>query len=632
MSSVLSRFVSRSEFESYEDFKENFKIIVPENFNFAFDVVDAYARESPEKKALVWCNDHGEEKIITFSALKRLSDQAANLFSRYGLQKGDTVMLTLKSRWEFWVCMVGLNKIGAISIPSTHMLKEKDIVYRIKKANIKMIICIGENGVPGEVDGAHQALGNIHLVKALVGSPDLKREGWINFDAELERSSPEFERPVGEEATRNDDILLGYFTSGTTGYPKMVRHDQTYPLGHILTARYWQNVGDDGLHYTVADTGWAKCAWGKIFGQWIAGSAVFVYDYDRFDAGTMMDKMVHYGVTTFCAPPTIFRFMIKSDMSRYDFSTLKYLVTAGEPLNPSVYEKLLVNTGLKLMEGFGQTETVVCIANFPWMEPKPGSMGKPAPGYDIVLVGKDNKICEVGEEGEIVIRTDKGKPIGLFVDYHLDPEKVKNTWHDDFYHTGDTAWMDEDGYLWFVGRTDDMIKSSGYRVGPFEVESALMSHPAVMEVAITGVPDPIRGQVVKATVVLTKGHTPSEELKKELQDHVKRVTAPYKYPRIIDFVEELPKTISGKIRRVEIREKDKPYPVINSLECKACERCVLACPVEVLKMGRDLNERGYNYAVYTGDGCIGCGACYYTCPEPLAIEVHIPKKEKAEES
>ena len=307
-------------------------------------------------------------------------------------------------------------------------------------------------------------------------------------------------------------------------------------------------------------------------------------------------------------------------------------MTAGEPLNPTVYEKFLETTGLRLMEGFGQTETVVCIANYPWMTPKPGSMGKPAPGFDIVLVDKNDKVCEAGEEGEIVIRTDKGKPVGLFTDYHLDPDKTRNTWHDDYYHTGDTAWMDEDGCFWFIGRTDDMIKSSGYRVGPFEVESALMSHPAVLEVAITGVPDAIRGQVVKATVVLTQGYAPSEELKKELQDHVKKVTAPYKYPRIIEFVEELPKTISGKIRRVEIRDKDKPYPVINSLECKACERCLEACPVEVLKMGEELNDRGYLYAVYTGDGCIGCGACYYTCPEPLAIEVHIPQKEKGEEN
>jgi acetyl-CoA synthetase len=630
MTSLLQRFVSQTDFQSYEEFKEKFRIIVPENFNFAFDVVDAYATLDPKKRALVWCNDYGEEKIITFGELKTLSDKAANLFRKCGVSKGDTVMLTLKSRWEFWVCMVGLNKIGAISIPSTHMLKAKDFVYRIKKADLKMIVCIGENGVPAEVDAAHSEVGNISLAKALVGAKDLKRDGWINFDAELEEASTDFRRPEGSEATRNEDFILAYFTSGTTGYPKMVKHDQTYPLGHILTAKYWQNVGDDGLHYTVADTGWAKCAWGKIYGQWLAGSAVFVYDYDRFDAGKMMDEMGKYGVTTFCAPPTIFRFMIKSDMSRYDFSKLNYAVTAGEPLNPTVYERFLETTGLKLMEGFGQTETVVCIANYLWMTPKPGSMGKPAPGFDIVLVDKNDKECEVGEEGEIVIKTDKGKPVGLFTDYHLDPDKTRNTWHDDYYHTGDTAWKDEDGFFWFVGRTDDMIKSSGYRVGPFEVESALMSHPAVLEVAITGVPDPVRGQVVKATVVLTKGHTSSEELKKELQDHVKKVTAPYKYPRIIEFVDELPKTISGKIRRVEIRDKDKPYPVINQVECKACERCIEACSSNVLKMGDAFNERGYRYAVYTGDGCIGCSACYLTCPEPLAIEVHIPKKEKAE--
>lgn len=630
MSSLLHRFVSRVDFQSYEDFKENFRIIVPESFNFAYDVVDVYAQQDPQKRALVWCNDHGEEKVITFGEMKLLSDKAANLFKAYGIHKGDTVMLTLKSRWEFWVCMVGLNKIGAISIPSTHMLKSKDFVYRIKKADLKMIVCIAENGVPDEIDAAQRELGGVPLVKALVGSRSLVRDGWINFDAELEEASPEFVRPSGEEATRNGDVLLAYFTSGTTGYPKMVRHDQTYPLGHIITAKYWQNVEDDGLHYTVADTGWAKCAWGKIYGQWIAGSAVFVYDYDRFDAGRMMAEMGRHGVTTFCAPPTIFRFMIKSDMSRYDFSRLKYAVTAGEPLNPSVYERFLETTGLRLMEGFGQTETVVCIANFPWMRPKPGSMGKPAPGFDIVLVDRDDEVCEVGEEGEVVIRTDKGKPVGLFLDYHLDPDKTRNTWHDDYYHTGDTAWKDEDGYFWFVGRTDDMIKTSGYRVGPFEVESALMSHPAVLEVAITGVPDPIRGQVVKATVVLTGGFSPSEELKRELQEHVKMVTAPYKYPRIVEFVDELPKTISGKIRRVEIREKDKPYPVINALECKACERCVEACPVNALRLSEDLNRRGYRYVTYTGDGCIGCGACYYTCPEPLAIEVHIPQKGRVE--
>lgn len=625
LASLLHKFVSRVEFDSYEDFRNNFRIIVPENFNFAYDVVDVYAEEQPDKIALVWCNDHGEERIFTFRDMKHWSDKAANLFRSYGIRKGDTVMLTLKSRYDFWICMIGLNKIGAVAIPSTHMLKAKDIVYRIKKANLKMVVCIIEDGVPEEVDLAHKELGDVDLIKAFVGREDQERDGWINFRRALADASPDFTRPVGEEATRNEDVLIAYFTSGTTGYPKMVKHDQTYPLGHILTAKYWQNVMDDGLHYTVADTGWAKCAWGKIYGQWIAGSAVFVYDYDRFDAGRMMEMLAKYRVTTFCAPPTIYRFMIKGDMSKYDFSTLKYAVTAGEPLNPSVYEKFLEVTGLRLMEGYGQTETVVTIANFPWMEPKPGSMGKPAPGFDIILL-KDSRPCEVGEEGEIVIRTDKGKPIGLFIDYHLDPDRVRNTWHDGYYHTGDTAWVDEDGYIWFVGRTDDMIKTSGYRVGPFEVESALMTHPAVLECAITGVPDPIRGQVIKATVVLTKGYTPSEELKRELQEHVKRITAPYKYPRIVEFVEELPKTISGKIRRVEIREKDKPYPVINITECKGCERCVLACPVNVLRMSEELNSRGYRYSVYAGDGCIGCGACYYTCPEPNALAVHIPSK------
>jgi acetyl-CoA synthetase len=556
MSSLSSRFVSGTEFESYEDFKENLKITAPDNFNFAFDVVDVYAKEDPKKIALVWCNDQGEEKVLSFEELKRQSDKAANLFKNCGVRKGDAVMLTLKGRYDFWISMVGLHKIGAVAIPATHMLRAKDIAYRINKANLKMIICIEEDGVPDEVDGACGEVDGQKPVRALVGK-GTDRPGWLNFREEIEKSSSEFQRPAGDEATKNGDALLAYFTSGTTGYPKMVKHDQTYPLGHILTAKFWQNVVEDGLHYTVADTGWAKCVWGQIYGQWIAGSGVFAYDYERFDAGRMMEMATKFGVTTFCAPPTIYRFMIKGDMSKYDFSPLKYAVTAGEPLNPTVYDKFLEATGLRLMEGYGQTETVVAIANFPMMDPKPGSMGKPSPGYDIVLVDRDDRICEVGEEGEIVIRTDEGKPPGLFIDYHLDPDRMRNTWHDDYYHTGDTAWMDEDGYFWFIGRTDDMIKSSGYRVGPFEVENALMSHPAVMECAVTGVADPLRGQVVKATVVLTKEFKPSDDLKLELQNHVKKVTAPYKYPRIIEFVEALPKTISGKIRRIEIREKDE---------------------------------------------------------------------------
>ena len=555
MSSLSSRFVSGTEFKSYEDFKENLKITVPESFNFAFDVVDVYAKEVPYKRALVWCNDRGDELVITFGDLLEKSNRAANFFGRHGVGKGDCVMLTLKGRYDFWIAMVGLHKIGAVAIPATHMLRAKDIAYRIDKAKLKMIVSIEEDGVPDEIDAACRMIDGDVPVRAFVG--EVERDEWLNFREEIENSSPDFERPVGAGATENSDILLAYFTSGTTGNPKMVKHDHTYPLGHILTAQFWQNVVEDGLHYTVADTGWAKCVWGQIYGQWIAGSAVFAYDYDRFDAGRMMEMATKFGVTTFCAPPTIYRFMIKGDMTKYDFSSLKYAVTAGEPLNPIVYNLFFEATGLRLMEGYGQTETVVAVANFPGMDPRPGSMGKPSPGYDVVLVDRDDRVCDVGEEGEIVIRTDGAKPPGLFIDYHLDPERMRNTWHDDYYHTGDTAWMDGDGYLWFVGRTDDMIKSSGYRVGPFEVENALISHPAVMECAVTGVADPLRGQAVKATVVLTSGYKPSDDLKTELQNHVKKVTAPYKYPRIIEFVKALPKTISGKIRRVEIREKDE---------------------------------------------------------------------------
>lgn len=405
------------------------------------------------------------------------------------------------------------------------------------------------------MDEAHSQSGNVQLKKVLVG--EKSREGWIDFRKELDEASSDFERPTGAVATKNDDISLGYFSSGTAGFPKMVEHDFTYPLGHIFTAKYWQNVEDNGLHYTVADSGWGKCVWGKIYGQWIAGCAVFVYDYDRFEAKNMLEKASKFGVTTFCAPPTIYRFLIKEDLTKYNFGSLKYAVVAGEPLNPEVFNRFLKFTGIKLMEGFGQTETVVAIANFPWMEPKPGSIGKPTPGYKIELMDRDGRLCEVGEEGEIVINTKECKPAGLFVHYGKDPEKTEETWHDGYYHTGDMAWMDEDGYLWFVGRADDIIKTSGYKVGPFEVESALIQHPAVLECAITGVPDLERGQVIKATVVLTKSYTPGDALKKEMQEHVKEVTAPYKYPRIIEFVDELPKTISGKIRRVEIREKDQ---------------------------------------------------------------------------
>jgi acetyl-CoA synthetase len=550
---MLEKYLSRVEFSSYEDFKEGFAIEVPENFNFAYDVVDEWARIAPEKTALVWCNEQGEKASFTFAQVKLYSDKTANFFRSLGIGKGDPVMLILKRRYEFWFCLLALHKLGAVAIPATHLLTTKDIVYRNNAADIKAIVAVADKKIQDCVDAA-QADSPTLALKIIVGG---QREGWHDFNAGSAQAPAEFARPTGAAATRNEDTLLLYFTSGTTGYPKMVRHDQTYPLGHILTAGYWQNVKNNGLHLTVSDTGWAKSAWGKIYGQWLAGTAVFVYDYERFVPKDLLRVVVENGVTTFCAPPTIYRYLIKEDLTQYNLEKLEYCVVAGEPLNPEVYNQFLKMTGLRLMEGYGQTESVVMVATYPWMEPKPGSMGKPSPGFEMDIVDENGRSCEVGEVGEIVVRTDRRIPVGMFKGYYRDEELTKKVWHDGLYHTGDTAWRDEDGYYWFVGRTDDIIKSSGYRIGPFEVESALLEHPAVLECAVTGVPDELRGQVVKATVVLAAGYEPSEVLAKELQEHVKKVTAPYKYPRIIEFVTELPKTISGKIRRVEIREKDR---------------------------------------------------------------------------
>ncbi|HEY3272633.1 MAG TPA: AMP-binding protein [Methanocella sp.] len=550
--SLLNKFLDKTEFDSYKDFRDNLRIKVPDNFNFAYDVVDVIARETPDKVALVWCDDDGAEKIMTFAEMKRMSDKVANFLNGIGIKKGDTVMLAMKGRYEWWYCMLGLHKIGAIPIPATHMLTSKDIVYRVKLADVKMFIAANEKSLIDYVDIAHK---DCPLkLKAVVGG---KYDGWLDFDAEVEKAGDRFERPRGKDATKNDDIMIIYFTSGTVGLPRMVWHNFAYPLGHIITAKYWQNVSEDGLHYTVADTGWMKAVWGKLYGQWIAGSAVFAYDYDEFEPARVLEMTAKYKVTTFCAPPTVYRFLIHEDMSKYDLSHLKYSVVAGEPLNPEVYNKWLQMTGIKLMEAYGQTELTVVIGTYPWMTPKPGSMGKPSPGYNIELISLDGKKCEVGEEGEITINTSKNIPVGVFGGYYRDENRTESVWHDGYYHTGDMAWMDEDGYFWFVGRADDVIKSSGYRIGPFEVESALITHPAVIECAITAVPDEIRGQVVKATVVLRKGYAPSDALKKDLQNHVKKVTAPYKYPRIVEFVPVLPKTISGKIRRVEIRDRDK---------------------------------------------------------------------------
>lgn len=549
---MLEKYIPRVDFDSYDDFVENFKINVPENFNFAYDIVDQIAAATPDKVAIVWCDEKGDEETFTFGQLKYYSDKTANFFTKAGIGKGDPVMLILKRRYEFWFSILALHKIGAICIPATHLLTSKDLVYRSNAADIKMIVSVAEDEVIKHIEDSMAKSPSLKAI-ALVGGT---KEGWYDFTKEVEAAPAEFTRPTGDKASRNDDIMLLYFTSGTTGMPKMVVHNFIYPLGHIPTAKYWQNCKEGGLHLTVADTGWAKAVWGKIYGQWMAGSAVFVYNYDKFVPKELLNVICTHGVTTFCAPPTIYRFFIKEDLTKFDLSKLKYCAIAGEPLNPEVYNQFLSLTGIKLMEGYGQTELTVVLGTYPWMEPKPGSMGKPTPGYDVDIVDENGKSCEVGEEGQIIIRTDKKVPVGIFGGYYRDEALTKKVWHDGIYYTGDMAWKDEDGYFWFVGRADDVIKSSGYRIGPFEVESALLEHPAVLECAITAVPDPVRGQIVKATVVLTKKYTASEELVKELQDHVKNVTAPYKYPRIIEFVEELPKTISGKIRRVEIRQKD----------------------------------------------------------------------------
>jgi acetyl-CoA synthetase len=551
-SNMIERFLTQTHFTSVEDYKENLHFIVPDNFNFAYDVMDVWAEEKPDKLALLWTDDEDNCIRFTFKDLKEQSDRAASYFQTLGIGRGDVVMLILKRRYEFWLSMLALHKIGAVAVPATHMLTTHDIVYRNNRADVKAIICVGEDYVMTQVEGS---LKDSPTLKTLISIGPETRDGFHDWHKEW-TDAPQFVRP--EHVNSNDDTMLMYFTSGTSGEPKMVAHDYLYALGHITTGAFWHNLAEDSIHLTVADTGWGKAAWGKLYGQWFAGAVVFVFEHQKFTAEKIMRKIEEYRITSFCAPPTVYRFMIHEDFAKYDLSSLRYCCTAGEALNPAVYDKFLKLTGIRLMEGFGQTETTMTLGTMPWMTPKPGSMGMPNPQYDIDLVRPDGSPCEDGEKGEIVIHTDKGKPIGLFKGYYRDEEKNKQVWHDGVYHTGDMAWRDEDGYYWFEGRIDDVIKSSGYRIGPFEVESALMTHPAVVECAITGVPDDIRGMVVKATVVLHKDwkDKAGDELVKELQNHVKHETAPYKYPRIIEFVDELPKTISGKIRRVEIRDKD----------------------------------------------------------------------------
>lgn len=528
----------------------HFELHYPENYNFGYDVVDARAKETPNEKALVWCNEDGETAEFTFEQMSKLSNQAANMFTDFGIKKGDKVIVVLKRHYQYWYTLVALNKIGAVVIPATHLLTKKDFVYRFNASDAVAIVCTGEGEVAEHAEQAQPECPTF-TTKFLVRGE--KREGWVDFDKKIQEYPDTFER----RDTKATDPFLIYFTSGTTGYPKMVMHDHTYSLGHIITARHWHTEEPGEMHLTVSETGWGKAAWGKLYGQWIVGSTIFVYDFEKFVAADLLHLIEKYRISTFCAPPTIFRFFIKEGMEGYDFSSVRYANIAGEALNPEVYNRFKEYTGLKLMEGFGQTETTLLLANLKGMEPKPGSMGKPSPMYQVDLVDEDGNSVAPGEVGEIVVRTQEGKKqVGLFMGYYRDEEKTKAAWHDGLYHTGDTAWKDEDGYFWYVGRTDDVIKASGYRIGPFEIESVLMEHPSVLECAVTGAPDPVRGQVVKATIVLTKGYQPSEELKKELQNYVKKQTAPYKYPRIVEFVEELPKTISGKIRRAQIRQEN----------------------------------------------------------------------------
>ncbi|MGN0551449.1 MAG: AMP-binding protein [Acutalibacteraceae bacterium] len=527
----------------------DFQPVYEKDFNFAYDVVDVIAKEEPERRAMLWCNDKGEEHTFTFADMSKLSNKAANMFTDLGIKRGDTVVLILKRHYQFWYALLGLHKIGAVGIPATNLLTKKDLVYRFNAAHVKAVICTTDGEVVQHVNDALPESPTVDVKISVKGAAD----GFVDFDKEIEKYSDSLERIE----TLSTDPMLLYFTSGTTGMPKMVWHDQTYPLGHIVTAKYWQHVIPDGLHLTLSDTGWMKAMWGKLYGQWFMEAGVFVCDFDKFTPSDLLPLFAKYNITTFCAPPTMYRFFIKEDLNKYDLSSITHATIAGEPLNPEVFNQFYSATGLKLMEGFGQTETTLTLFNPIGTNPKPGSMGKPSPAYDVDLVDYDGNSVEPGTVGEIVIRTDKGKPCGMFDGYYENPELTKTVWDNNIYHTGDTAWRDEDGYFWYVGRTDDIIKSSGYRIGPFEIESVVMEHPCCLECAITGAPDPIRGQVVKATIVLAKGYEPSEELKKEIQNYVKKQTAPYKYPRIVEFVDELPKTISGKIRRTEIRGDEK---------------------------------------------------------------------------
>ena len=556
-------FLERTEFSDYEDFYKNYKIKIPENFNFGYDVMDVLAKNNPDGRALVWTNDEGDYYEISFAKMKELSDAAASYYMELGVKRGDFVMLVLQRRYEFWISIVALCKIGAVAIPASHMLTREDYEYRFNAVNIKMILCVNDEDVMDHIDEAAKVSLNLK-VRACVNSFGVDRpienlrNGWVNFTEGRKNAKP-FPVLPRNQVSSNEDLMLGYFTSGTTSHPKLAVHNFLYPLGHITTAKYWQHVKKGGLHLTVADTGWAKTSWGRLFGQWICETALFVYDYHaRFKPTDLLVQCEKYKVTTFCAPPTIYRFLIQEDLSGYDLSSITHCSTAGEPLSEEVYNKWLEATGHKITEGFGQSETTVCLFNFDSEKIKPGSIGKPSPYYHVELLNAEGHPVQDGQVGELCFKLDEGRFPGLVVEYYGEPDKTAAAFHDGYYDTGDMAWRDEDGYYWFTGRSDDVIKCSGYRIGTFEVESVLMQHPAVVECAVPGAPDPIRGQVVKATIVLAKSYAPGNDiLKKEIQQFVKETTAPYKYPRIVEFVDELPKTTSGKIMRKEIRKADE---------------------------------------------------------------------------
>ncbi len=546
---------NRDDFHSLKQARQEYKITYPEDFNFAYDVMDELGRTKPDKRALVWISKTKEERIFTFKNLMDESNRAANYFKSLGINKGDKVLIVLKRSYLFWITFLALHKIGAVACQATSMLKGKDYVYRCNKARTKAVVITGDDDC---VERFEEIKDQCTTVETLVTTLGKKVDGWHNYEEEYEKCSTDWTRPTGEDRVLAKDVMFMAFTSGTTGYPKLIMQDFSYPLGHIVTGVFWHRIDENGLHFTISDSGWLKCLWGKFYGQWFGEGAILVYDFDKFQGDDILSVLEKYKVTTFCVPPTMYRMILQHDVTKYDLSNMKHCCSAGEALNPEIFNKWKKATGISIYEGFGQSETTVILGTiFPFDEPHVGSMGKQTLGYDVSILDSDGRECLPGEIGEICIKaTRDNRPCGLFAGYFEDEEANNKCWKHGYYYTGDTAYTDEHGRFKYIGRNDDVIKSSGYRIGPFEVESVLLEHPAVLEVAVTGVPDPVRGFNVKATIVLHKNYKPSDELVKELQTYVKTNTAPYKYPRVVEFVDELPKTFNGKVRRNAIREND----------------------------------------------------------------------------